>query len=97
MKRKEAGYDHEEVDTARVNFEPAVMLLEAAARNDIDEVRRLLSLRVTPDSTNEDGLTALHQCCIDDSEEMMKLLIQYGGNPNATDTEKWTPLVRKII
>ena len=23
----------------------------------------------------------------------MKLLIQYGGNPNATDTEKWTPLV----
>lgn len=26
----------------------------------------------------------------------MKLLIQYGGNPNATDTEKWTPLVRKI-
>ena len=33
------------------------------------------------------------QCCIDDSEEMMKLLIQYGGNPNATDTEKWTPLV----
>ena len=23
----------------------------------------------------------------------MKLLIQYGGDPNATDTEKWTPLV----
>ena len=49
------------------------MLLEAAARNDIEEVRRLLSLHVTPDSTNEDGLTALHQCCIDDSEEMMKV------------------------
>ena len=32
------------------------------------------------------------QCCIDDSEEMMKILIDYGGNPNATDTEKWTPL-----
>ena len=47
---------------------------------------------VSPDSTNEDGLTALHQCCIDDSEEMMQLLISYGGDPNATDTEKWTPL-----
>ena len=70
------------------------MLLEAAARNDLSEVRRLLETGVSPDSTNEDGLTALHQCCIDDSEEMMKLLIQYGGNPNATDTEKWTPLVR---
>ena len=79
-------------DTARVNFEPAVMLLEAAARNDIDEVRRLLSLHVTPDSTNEDGLTALHQCCIDDSEEMMKVLVEFGADVNAADSEQWTPL-----
>ena len=43
------------------------------ARNDIDEVRRLLELGVSADSTNEDGLTTLHQCCIDDSEEMMKV------------------------
>ena len=50
---------------------------------------------MSPDSTNEDGLTALHQCCIDDSEEMMKILVSYGGDPNATDTEKWTPLVRQ--
>ena len=27
----------------------------------------------------------------------MKLLIQYGGDPNATDTEKWTPLVGFLI
>ena len=73
LKRKEASHEPEQSDTARINFEPAVMLLEAAARNDIDEVRRLLRLNVTPDSTNEDGLTALHQCCIDDSEEMMKV------------------------
>ena len=69
MKRKEAGHDLETEDTARINFEASVMLLEAATRNDIDEVRRLLSLSVTPDSTNEDGLTALHQCCIDDSAD----------------------------
>lgn len=82
----------EQEDTARINFEPAVMLLEAAARNDIDEVRRLLSLNVTPDSTNEDGLTALHQCCIDDSEEMMKVLVEFGADVNAADSEQWTPL-----
>ena len=92
MKRKEAGHDLEDVDTARVNFEAAVMLLEAAARNDIDEVRRLLTLNVTPDSTNEDGLTALHQCCIDDSEEMMKVLVEFGADVNAADSEQWTPL-----
>ncbi|KAJ9590717.1 hypothetical protein L9F63_016233, partial [Diploptera punctata] len=73
-------------------FSDSVMLLEAAARNDIDEVRRLLMKGVSPDSTNEDGLTALHQCCIDDNEEMMKLLIEYGANVNAEDSEKWTPL-----
>ena len=80
-----------------VTFESSIVLLEAAARNDLDEVRRLLETGVSPDSTNEDGLTALHQCCIDDSEEMMKILVQYGGNPNATDTEKWTPLVRPTL
>lgn len=32
------------------------------------------------------------QCCIDDSEEMMKLLIEFGANLNAKDSEKWTPL-----
>ena len=47
----------------KVHFDPAVMLLEAATRNDTDEVRRLLKLGVSPDSTNEDGLTALHQVC----------------------------------
>ncbi|CAD6204049.1 GSCOCG00009864001-RA-CDS [Cotesia congregata] len=73
-------------------FDDSVMLLEAAARNDIDEVRRLLKKGVNPDSTNEDGLTALHQCCIDDNEEMMKLLVEFGANVNAEDSEKWTPL-----
>ena len=78
--------------TSKVNFDPAVMLIEAAARNDIEEVRRLLSLGVSPDSTNEDGLTALHQCCIDDSEEMMEVLVEFGANVNAVDSERWTPL-----
>lgn len=47
---------------------------------------------VSPDSCNEDGLTALHQCCIDDNEAMLLLLLEYGANVNAEDSEKWTPL-----
>lgn len=47
---------------------------------------------VSPDSCNEDGLTALHQCCIDDNEAMLQLLLEYGANVNAEDSEKWTPL-----
>ncbi|UYV85155.1 PPP1R16B [Cordylochernes scorpioides] len=103
----------------RVHFVPSVMLLESAARNDIEEVRRLLTLGVSPDSTNEDGLTALHQfcnnslifkrklkvqrksalmvttllqCCIDASEAMVKLLVEFGADVNAKDSEQWTPL-----
>ncbi|XP_027198545.2 protein phosphatase 1 regulatory subunit 16A-like [Dermatophagoides pteronyssinus] len=76
----------------KVHFVPSVMLLEAATRNDIYEVKRLLMLGVSPDSTNEDGLTALHQCCIDNCEEMMRLLIEFGANVNAKDSEQWTPL-----
>ncbi|XP_059053754.1 protein phosphatase 1 regulatory subunit 16A-like isoform X2 [Achroia grisella] len=75
-----------------IYFNDSVMLLEAAARNDIDEVRRLLARGVTPDATNEDGLTALHQCCIDNNEAMMRLLLDNGANVNAEDSEKWTPL-----
>jgi len=75
-----------------IRFSDNVILLEAASRNDISEVRNLLMKGVSPDSTNEDGLTALHQCCIDDNEEMMKLLLEFGANVNAEDSEKWTPL-----
>lgn len=76
----------------RVHFNVGVMLLEAAARNDFDEVKRLLMLGVSPDSVNHDGLTALHQCCIDASEPIMSLLLEFGANVDARDTEQWTPL-----
>ncbi|ODM97851.1 Protein phosphatase 1 regulatory inhibitor subunit 16B [Orchesella cincta] len=33
-----------------------------------------------------------NSCCIDDNEEMMKILLDYGANVNAEDSEKWTPL-----
>lgn len=47
---------------------------------------------VSPDATNEDGLTGLHQCCIDNNADMLRLLLDYGANVNAQDSEKWTPL-----
>lgn len=76
-----------------VNFENSVVLLEAASRNDIAEVADLLSSKqISPNVCNEDGLTALHQCCIDNKVDMLKLLIEHGANVNAEDSDKWTPL-----
>ncbi|VDP67057.1 unnamed protein product [Echinostoma caproni] len=31
-------------------------------------------------------------CCIDNTPEMCRLLLRFGANPNARDTERWTPL-----
>jgi len=75
-----------------IRFVNNVILLEAAGRNDIDEVRQLLVGGVSANASNEDGLTALHQCCIDDSEDMMRLLVEHGADVNARDSELWTPL-----
>lgn len=75
-----------------ISFENSVVLLEAASRNDMQEVAELLERGITPDAANEDGLTALHQCCIDNNVEMLKLLLDYGANVDAKDSDKWTPL-----
>ncbi|KAM9371963.1 protein phosphatase 1 regulatory inhibitor subunit 16B isoform 1-T1 [Phaethornis superciliosus] len=76
----------------KVSFEASVALLEASLRNDLEEVCYLLKSNVSPDLCNEDGLTALHQCCIDNYEEIVKLLLSHGANVNAKDNELWTPL-----
>ncbi|XP_050064184.1 protein phosphatase 1 regulatory subunit 16A-like [Aphis gossypii] len=64
-----------------IYFSDNVMLLEAASRNDIEEVKRLLTKGVSPDATNEDGLTALHQvnnCCnINSKVKVIKIITIY--------------------
>ncbi|XP_074868149.1 protein phosphatase 1 regulatory inhibitor subunit 16B [Carettochelys insculpta] len=80
------------VSRKKVSFEASVALLEASLRNDVEEVCYLLKNNISPDLCNEDGLTALHQCCIDNFEEIVKLLLNHGANVNAKDNELWTPL-----
>lgn len=87
-----SSHDSAMKPNSKVQFNNGVMLLEAAARNDYDEVKRLLMLGVSPNSVNHDGLTALHQCCIDASESIMLLLMKFNANVDARDTESWTPL-----
>lgn len=76
----------------RVTFPASVRLLEAAARQDAEEVRQFLQSGISPDLCNEDGLTALHQCCIDDYGDVVTVLLEAGADVNARDSELWTPL-----
>ncbi|XP_036261922.1 protein phosphatase 1 regulatory subunit 16A isoform X2 [Molothrus ater] len=75
-----------------VTFPASVRLLEAAARHDAEEVQQFLESGISPDLCNEDGLTALHQSCIDDSLPLVRLLLDAGADANARDAELWTPL-----
>lgn len=75
-----------------VKFEPRIILLEAASRGDCDEVKKMLDYGVDPNLANDDGLTALHQACIDECDEIAELLVGYGANIDAEDRELWTPL-----
>ncbi|XP_030076133.1 protein phosphatase 1 regulatory subunit 16A [Microcaecilia unicolor] len=79
-------------EPGRVSFPHRVALLEAAARHDVQEVHQLLQSGVSPNLCNDDGLTALHQCCIDDYEDVVKLLLEAGADVNACDSELWTPM-----
>ncbi|NXY80361.1 PP16A phosphatase, partial [Glareola pratincola] len=76
----------------RVTFPENIRLLEAAGRHDAEEVRQFLQSGISPDLCNEDGLTALHQCCIDDFADVVTTLLDAGADVNARDTELWTPL-----
>ncbi|NXD87666.1 PP16A phosphatase, partial [Halcyon senegalensis] len=76
----------------RVTFPASVRLLEAAARHDAEEVQQFLASGFSPDLCNEDGLTALHQCCIDAAGAVVPVLLDAGADVNARDSELWTPL-----
>lgn len=79
-------------DPRHIVFPQNVSFLEAAARNDVEEVRQMLESGFSANLYNEDGLTALHQCCIDDFEAIVQLLIDAGADVNSCDSELWTPL-----
>uniref|UniRef100_A0A8C4Y6P3 Protein phosphatase 1 regulatory subunit n=2 Tax=Gopherus evgoodei TaxID=1825980 RepID=A0A8C4Y6P3_9SAUR len=42
--------------------------------------------------TNADGISALHQACIDENLEVVQFLVENGADVNQADNEGWTPL-----
>ncbi|XP_036088173.1 protein phosphatase 1 regulatory subunit 12C isoform X5 [Rousettus aegyptiacus] len=48
--------------------------------------------RAVLDSTNADGISALHQACIDENLEVVRFLVEQGATVDQADNEGWTPL-----
>lgn len=79
-------------DANGIVFTPDIALLDAVNRLDAEEVEFLLSRKANPNAADEDGLTALHQACIDNAEDIVKILIKYNADVDCKDSEDWTPL-----
>ncbi|XP_040266462.1 protein phosphatase 1 regulatory subunit 12C-like isoform X6 [Bufo bufo] len=76
----------------RVRFAQGAVFMAACSAGDREEVRQLLTAGAPINGTNVDGLTALHQACIDENIEMVQFLVENGATVNQQDNEGWTPL-----
>ncbi|CAH1799232.1 unnamed protein product [Owenia fusiformis] len=76
----------------KVKFQDGCVFLAACSSGDTDEVKALLSRGADINTANVDGLTALHQACIDDNIAIVEFLVENGADINVCDNEGWTPL-----
>uniref|UniRef100_A0A8C4NFG0 Protein phosphatase 1 regulatory subunit n=1 Tax=Eptatretus burgeri TaxID=7764 RepID=A0A8C4NFG0_EPTBU len=77
---------------AKVKFDDGAVFLAACSSGDTGEVLRLLERGADINHSNVDGLSALHQACIDENIDMVRFLVECGANINQADNEGWTPL-----
>ncbi|XP_033024768.1 protein phosphatase 1 regulatory subunit 12C isoform X3 [Lacerta agilis] len=76
-----------------VRFEAAAEFLACCAGGELEAAREMLSADPgAVNGTNADGISALHQACIDENMEVVEFLVANGADVNQADNEGWTPL-----
>ncbi|KAJ7313963.1 hypothetical protein JRQ81_005803 [Phrynocephalus forsythii] len=76
-----------------VRFEAAAEFLACCAGAELEAAREMLAADPgAVNGTNADGISALHQACIDENMEVVEFLVANGADVNQADNEGWTPL-----
>ncbi|XP_014261423.1 protein phosphatase 1 regulatory subunit 12A isoform X2 [Cimex lectularius] len=76
----------------KIKFSAGCVFLAACKAGDKEEIQRLLKKGADIHTSDVDGLTALHQACIDDNLDLVEFLVENGADVNKGDNEGWTPL-----
>jgi ankyrin repeat protein len=72
---------------------PPRAIINAAYKGDVEMVKKILATRPDPDVRDDLGGTALHDAIFQDNLEVIKLLLDYGFDINATvPSNGYTPL-----
>ncbi|XP_054848926.1 protein phosphatase 1 regulatory subunit 12C isoform X2 [Eublepharis macularius] len=76
-----------------VRFDAAAEFLACCAGAELEAAREMLGADpAAVNGTNADGISALHQACIDENMEVVEFLVANGADVNQADNEGWTPL-----
>uniref|UniRef100_A0ABM5EI57 Protein phosphatase 1 regulatory subunit n=1 Tax=Pogona vitticeps TaxID=103695 RepID=A0ABM5EI57_9SAUR len=76
-----------------VRFDAAAEFLACCAGAELEAAREMLDADPgAVNGTNADGISALHQACIDENMEVVEFLVASGADVNQADNEGWTPL-----
>lgn len=76
----------------KIQFSLGTVFLSAVSSGDVEEVKKLLAKGADINHQNVDGLTALHQACIDESCDLVEFLVDHGARMDIRDNEGWTAL-----
>ncbi|KAM4723729.1 apoptosis-stimulating of p53 protein 1-like isoform 2-T2 [Anableps anableps] len=76
----------------RVKFNPLALLLDASLEGEFDLVQRIIYEVENPSMPNDEGITPLHNAVCAGHHHIVKFLLDFGVNVNASDSDGWTPL-----
>ncbi|CAF0751510.1 unnamed protein product [Brachionus calyciflorus] len=80
---------------SKVRFPDQVVLLESIKDSDVENVKSLLRRRsacIDMTLINNSGLTAFHHAVLENSIDLVKLMIENNAEINCVDEDHWTPL-----